>query len=152
MRLTTRTDLALRALMYCAVNRGATVRKADIAKACNASLNHLGLVINLLAQLGYVRTTRGRNGGLRLARPPGEISVGAVFRSLESDLPFAECFAGEDNTCPLVACCRLSGALSAALEAFYASLDPVTLADLTCGNCELAALLVRDDAAAERAA
>jgi len=147
MRLTTRTDLALRALMYCAVNRGTTVRKSDIAGACNASLNHLGLVVNLLAQQGYLRTQRGRSGGVRLARLPEDISVGAVVRAFESDLPFTECFAGADNTCPLVGCCRLSGALSAALEAFYATLDGFTLADLTRGNTGLEALLGQGAAA-----
>lgn len=141
MRLTTRTNLAMRALMFCAVNPDLTVRKSDIASACNASLNHLGLVINLLAQSGFVETTRGRNGGVRLARPAAEISVGAVFRQLESEVPFAECFARDDNTCPLAACCKLSGVLCKALDAFYGVLDDVTLADLTRDNFDLHTLL-----------
>jgi len=44
MRLTMRTNLAMRTLMFCAVNPGRTVRKAEIASYCNASENHLGLV------------------------------------------------------------------------------------------------------------
>ncbi|MCA8884950.1 MAG: Rrf2 family transcriptional regulator [Rhodobacteraceae bacterium] len=141
MRLTTRTNLAMRALMFCAVNPGQTVRKSEIAKACNASLNHLGLVINLLGQSGFIATTRGRNGGVRLARPPSEISVGEVCRVLESDVPFAECFPGAENNCPLAACCRLRGALCNALEAFYSSLDAVSLAELTDDNAALCDLL-----------
>ena len=64
MRLTLRSNLAMRTLMHCAVNSGRTVRKTDIARACGASENHLGLVILHLAQAGYVETVRGRNGGL----------------------------------------------------------------------------------------
>ena len=146
MRLTIRTNLAMRALMFCAVNADRTVRKADIARACNASENHLGVVIHMLAQTGFIETTRGRGGGIRLAMAPADISVGKVFRVFESAVPFAECFAGSDNQCPLTACCRLRQKLSAALEAFYASLDAVSLADLVDDNAGLEALLARTDA------
>jgi hypothetical protein len=53
MRLTDRTKLALRRLMFCAVNKGRTVRKAEIAEACNASRNHLAQVIHKLSQAEY---------------------------------------------------------------------------------------------------
>ncbi|WP_193142306.1 MULTISPECIES: RrF2 family transcriptional regulator [unclassified Meridianimarinicoccus] len=147
MRLTTRTNLAMRALMFCAVNPGRIVRKAEIAEACNASLNHLGLVINLLGQAGFIATTRGRNGGVQLARSPESITVGEICRLLESDVPFAECFAGADNNCPLAGCCRLRGAFCRALNAFYATLDKVTLAELTEDNTELCNLLAIGSAA-----
>lgn len=140
MRLTTRTNLAIRTLMFCAVNETVTVRKSDIAAACNASENHLAQVIRLLGQYSFIDATRGRNGGLQLMRPASEISIGAVFRIFESDLPFAECF-GSANTCPLVETCWLRTAIGHAVEAFYASLDKVTLSDLVVGNEGLAALL-----------
>ncbi|WP_210163637.1 RrF2 family transcriptional regulator [Ciceribacter selenitireducens] len=85
--------------MYCAVNPHVTVRKSDIAAACNASKNHLAQVIRTLGQYGFVDATRGRNGGLQLMRPPAAINIGSVFRIFESDLPFAECFSAS-NTCP----------------------------------------------------
>lgn len=141
MRLTTRTNLAMRTLMFCAVNPGRVVRKTEVATACNASENHLAQVIHLLAQTGFLRTLRGRSGGLMLGRPAEEIRVGAVFRTFEGVLPFTECFAGGDNSCPLVACCRLKCALAEAVEAFYAALDRVSVQDLVSGNCELEGLL-----------
>lgn len=134
MRLTTRTNIAMRALMYCAVNSGVVVRKSDIATACNTSENHMAQVINTLSHFGLVQTTRGRNGGVQLAKSPDEISVGAVFRKLESGVPFAECFAGDTNTCPIVDMCRLRGALSGALAEFYKALDKLTLADMVRDN------------------
>jgi Rrf2 family transcriptional regulator, nitric oxide-sensitive transcriptional repressor len=140
MRLTTRTNLAIRTLMYCAVNEKAIVRKSDIALACNASENHLGQVVRLLAQHEFIDATRGRNGGMQLARRPEEIGIGAVFRLFEADLPFAECFS-QTNTCPLVAACWLRNAIRDAVTAFYTSLDRVTLADLVDGNDALAVLL-----------
>ncbi|MBK5933548.1 Rrf2 family transcriptional regulator [Rhodovulum imhoffii] len=141
MRLTTRTNIAMRALMYCAVNSGRIVRKSDIATACNTSENHMAQVINTLSHHGLVKTTRGRNGGLTLAKPPEEISVGHVFRKLESGVPFAECFDPVTNTCPISCCCKLQGALHAALAAFYGTLDQVSLADLVQGNESLKEVL-----------
>ncbi|MFN6976581.1 MAG: RrF2 family transcriptional regulator [Gemmobacter sp.] len=140
MRLTMRTNLAMRVLMFCAVNPGRTVRKQDIAASCNASENHLAQVIHLLAQKAFLTTVRGRGGGLRLAAPPEAISVGAVFRALEATLPFAECFA-DGNTCPLVGACRLRCTLGTALEAFYGALDTVTLRNLVDENADLDRLL-----------
>ncbi len=141
MRLTIRTNLALRTLMMCAVNDGRTVRKHEIAEACNASENHLAQVINTLGQLEFVETVRGRHGGLRLGLPKERIAVGAVFRAFESGVPFAECFDPNANTCPLTTSCRLRGALRAALEAFYTTLDRISLAELIDDNAGLTHLL-----------
>lgn len=140
MRLTTRTNLALRTLMVCAVNADRIVRKTDVAAAINASENHLAQVINQLGQTGFINTLRGRHGGFTLARPASEISVGDVFRTFEADLPFIECFSSE-NTCPLKEHCHMAGHLAKAIEAFYASLDPLMLGDLVACNTGLEALL-----------
>ena len=141
MRLTTRTNLAMRVLMYCAANPGRTARKQEIAEVCNASENHLAQVIHLLGKKGFIKTQRGRLGGLTLAHAPEDIRIGTVFRSLESVLPFAECFAAEKNTCPLAGVCRLQCVMVEALDAFYARLDQSTLADLVSGNGSLQKLL-----------
>lgn len=141
MRLTTRTNLAARVLMSCAVNDGVVLRSADIAQRTNASLNHMLQIVNALQEHGFIETLRGRTGGLRLARPAVDISMGDVFRVFESRIAFAECFDLATNTCPLVSTCRLRGFLSSAVEAFFRELDKVTLADLCADNCGLSALL-----------
>jgi Rrf2 family transcriptional regulator, nitric oxide-sensitive transcriptional repressor len=141
MRLTVKTNIAMRTLMCCAVNPDTALRKSDIALACNASENHLAQVISQLSAEGLLRTLRGRNGGVSLGRPADEITVGEVFRLLEQSVPFVECFDIRRNTCPLASCCRLRTALKQALQAFYASLDQLTLADLIEGNCQLMSLL-----------
>lgn len=141
MRLTLRTNLAARVLMFCGVNTDQTVRSSEIAEATNASGNHLSQVIHKLQQYGYVETRRGRGGGLMLARSPEAISIGALFRDFEADVPFTECFDAANNNCPLVDTCRLNSFLHKALDAFYSELDEVTLADLVHGNCGLTELL-----------
>lgn len=142
MRLTTRTSLALRTLMFCAVNEGRIVRKHEVAERCNASENHLAQVINGLAHAGFVTTLRGRKGGLTLSRPMDRIGVGDVARTFEGQVPLADCFATNRAECPLAPACRLRHALADAVEAFYASLDKLTIADLVGDNAALADILV----------
>ncbi|SLN49502.1 RrF2 family transcriptional regulator [Ruegeria meonggei] len=141
MRITKRTNIAVRLLMYCAAHPDRLVTKAEIADACNISENHLAQVINQLSQLNYLSTLRGRNGGMTLARPADQIRIGSVFRHVEGNLPLAECFADADNTCPLTDACRLRLALQDAAEVFYASLDMITLDALVCDNHQLLQIL-----------
>jgi len=141
VRITKRTNIAIRVLMFCAANRGRLVTKSEIAHVCKASENHLAQVINQLGQMGVVLTHRGRNGGLELARDPIDIEIGPIFREMEAPVPLAECFADVDSSCPLVEACRLRLALMDAAEAFYARLDGVTLDGLVCNNSALLSIL-----------
>ncbi|MQQ07790.1 Rrf2 family transcriptional regulator [Epibacterium sp. SM1979] len=141
MRLTIRTNLAARILMACADNPGRLLKTAEVAEMCNCSTNHAAHVVQRLHIEGFVSTLRGRAGGFTLARPADAISMGAVFRVFEGDIPFAECFDPETNTCPLSGACRLKRYIERALDAFYHELDMVTLRDLVQGNCGLSALL-----------
>lgn len=140
MRLTARANLALRALMVCAVNTDRMVRKQDVARAINASENHLAQVINKLAQNGFIATQRGQHGGFSLARAASSIGVGDVFRAFEGDLPLVECFS-DHNTCPLTGHCRIGKHLKRAVDAFYGALDEVYLSDLTDCNSGLEHIL-----------
>ena len=140
VRLTVRTNLAMRVLMYCAVRRDGLVRSGDMARACNASTHHVAQVVNRLSALGVLHTLRGRAGGVRLARDPADITVGEVFARFEADLPLTECFDHANNTCPLTKGCRLRAALIRAVGAFYGALDEVTLDELVCGNADLEAI------------
>jgi Rrf2 family nitric oxide-sensitive transcriptional repressor len=140
MRITKRTNIAIRVLMFCGANVDRLVTKSEIAARCNTSESHLAQVINRLGQLGYLHTQRGRSGGITLARPMSEIAIGDVFRELEAGTPLAECFADVDNTCPLTEACRLRLAIADAAEAFYAHLDGITLDALVCDNDALFAI------------
>lgn len=142
MRLTMRTNLAMRTLMHCATRFPESLRTADVAAACNASFHHIAQVVNQLESDGFLHTTRGRGGGIALARNAQEITVGRVVRLFEFDTPFAECMDADRNTCPLTDACRLRGVLCEALGAFYATLDGYTLADLIDGNDALAEIFV----------
>ncbi len=143
MRLTRHTDNALRALIYLGIHREETpARIADISRRMGMSEDHLAKVIARLAQLGYVETIRGRDGGARLAKAPEQIVVGEVVRATEDNMNLVECFDPATNQCPIAPACALAPALDEALTAFLQVLDRYTLADLVAKPRSLTKLLV----------
>ena len=130
MRLTTFTDYSLRVLLFVANAPEGRATIAQIATAYGISENHVVKVVHFLGKTGLLANTRGRGGGLRLARAPAEINIAKVVRLAEGeDLP-AECFDHPTNTCPLAGGCGLERMLADAFERFYASLERYTLADV----------------------
>ncbi|MEV1022115.1 Rrf2 family transcriptional regulator [Streptomyces sp. NPDC050264] len=128
MRLTRFTDLALRVLMRLAVERGELPTTREVAAAMDVPYTHAAKVVAKLQHMGLVEARRGRGGGLLLTPAGREASVGTLVRELEGPGDVVDC----DGTtpCPLRSACRLRGALRQAQEAFFASLDPLTLSDL----------------------
>ena len=140
MRLNRFTDYSLRVLMYLArVPEGrATIH--EVARAFGISEHHLVKVVHFLGRQGLLRNSRGRMGGLRLARAPRDINLAAVVRLTEAgDMP-AECFNADTNTCVLAGGCGLQKALGEAVRGFYAALERYTLADLQVRPRKLQAL------------
>ncbi|MEO8714930.1 MAG: Rrf2 family transcriptional regulator [Acetobacteraceae bacterium] len=141
MRLTAYTDYSIRVLMYLAVRREQQATIAEIAAAYGISETHLIKVVHQLGIAGDVQTVRGRNGGIRLARPTGAINLGAVVRRTEADLHLVPCFDAPE-TCPIAPACTLQNVLHEALDAFLGVLDRYTLADLMNRRADLAGLFM----------
>lgn len=129
MHITHHTDYALRVLIYLGANEHRLATIQEISERFEVSRSHMMKVVNQLIRYGYVEGLRGKGGGLRLARSPKTIGIGAVVRHMENDLAIVECFEIESK-CLLTGSCRLRSALSDALNAFLTSLDRVTLEDL----------------------
>ena len=130
MRLNVGTDYGLRVLMYLLAQTGERVQIEEMAETFAVSANHLTKVVQRLARAGFVTTYRGRAGGVALARPPEEVNLGDVLRSLEADFAVVECFLEGGTACCLLPACRLRGLVREALEAFVATFTKYTLADL----------------------
>lgn len=129
MRLTHHVDLSLRVLMHLALTGERRVTIQAISEAFGISRNHLMKVVHALARHGYIESTRGSGGGIRLAYPPKGINVGEVVQSMEPDFGLVECFRPE-NRCIITPACALPAMLDEALRAFLAVLKRYTLADL----------------------
>ena len=150
MRLTTFSDYSLRVLMYLGVHGERLATIGEVARAYGVSENHLVKVVHHLAQHGYVETTRGKGGGMRLAQPPEKINVGEVVRGTEGNVTLVECFDRATSDCRIEPACVLKGMLSRAVDAFFAALERYTLADLLVTKPRLTKLLVVSDARLRR--
>lgn len=130
MQLTRFTDYSLRVLIYLGSHPDALATVAGIAEEYGISRHHLTRVVHQLGLRGYIETARGKGGGFRLARRPGQIKIGDVVRDMESGFELAECFRPNDSACRLLPACALKPVLAQAGRAFLSSLDRYTLADL----------------------
>ena len=133
MRLTTFTDYCLRVLIFVATQPGQRSTIAEIATTYRISEHHLVKVVHRLGQEGMLLNTRGRGGGVELARPAAAINVGDVVRRIEGTDGPVPCFsddAHERKSCTIAPVCRLAGALHEAMDAFYRVLDRYTVQDL----------------------
>lgn len=129
VRLTTFTDLALRVVLRLAsAGEAERLGRAALAAAVGAPGPHVAEALDRLRQLDVV----AEDGGLTLTGSALETSIGWLVRELEGTGEVVGCH--DDQPCPLVFGCRLRGALRVAQEAFFASLDPITVRDLTAGG------------------
>ncbi|EDY82390.1 rrf2 family protein (putative transcriptional regulator) [Verrucomicrobiia bacterium DG1235] len=144
MELTKFTDYSLRMLLYLGLNEERLVSLTEIADAYSISKNHLVKISAHLSQNGIVAATRGKGGGIRLAKQPHEINIGTVVRSTEGHTPLVECFDPENNRCCITKNCTLKSVLKKAEKAFYAELDQHTLQDLLKNRKGLAATFAKD--------
>ncbi|HEX2734487.1 MAG TPA: Rrf2 family transcriptional regulator [Polyangiaceae bacterium] len=141
MQLTNYTDFALRALIGLAICAPGRTTVKEISSAYGISNNHLVKVVQRLAELNYVKTLRGKSGGIELAVDPSAIRLGKLVRELETELGLVECLRPDTNPCVIVGACRLKGILREATNSFLTELDRYTLADLVAPKQRLSNLL-----------
>ena len=137
MKLTHYTDYSLRLLVHLAANPNRLFSIAEIARRYGISHNHLTKVAHDLRKTGYVDAVRGRSGGIKLARPAEEITVGEVVRHTETGL-------GERvRSSPDLALTQLMTALDLAMRAYMETLDRYTLADLADADDDIERKILR---------
>lgn len=148
MQLTQFADYSFRVLIYLSrLPESGTATITEIADYFQISRNHLVKVVNNLANQGFINTTRGKGGGMKLSRPAHSIGVGEVFRAAESNLELVECFNADTNRCCITQECGLMSQLYQARRAFMAELDRYTLADAARRNHP--ALAIKPESPAE---
>ena len=131
MRLTKSTSHAIRILIDCARGGDRLIKVAELSQHLEITQQNVFKIVNLLARAGLIEAMRGRNGGVRLARPAAAIRIGDVVRATE--VTHVEI---EDRT---VGGKQKRGRgvnkiLDDALGAFIDVLDQHTLADMAAGQ------------------
>jgi len=101
-------------------------RRPDRAQMHSAR-NESGLALTISTN-GFIVTQRGRTGGARLARPPSEITVGAIVRMAEKDFAVVSCHDLQmADECAILEICNVRHGFRRAVDAFLAELDGMTL-------------------------
>jgi len=135
VQITRHTDFSLRLLILLSLQEKDLLLTIDSAASkLNIPKNHLAKVAHKLAQHGYIKTVRGNQGGISLAKQSQSIFLGHVVRAMEMNLEMVDC---NKPSCPLSGCCDLKGILDDARDAFLSTLDKYTLADIAKQSVEL---------------
>ena len=141
MKITKKSEYALRALIQIALNDGVVVRARDIADKENMSVKFLEQVLALLKHRGIVETRRGVGGGYILNRAPEEITLAEVIRLVDGPLAPVSCV----SEMAYVPCgqneklCALKSVMGDVRLAIIGVLEKFTIADLCRRATELEA-------------
>lgn len=87
MEISRQTDYAVRAIEYLArIPAGELVQTREIALKQNIPVKYLPTIVRTLARAGILKTMRGNHGGIRLSRPPDEITMRQVVEAIDGPL------------------------------------------------------------------
>jgi Rrf2 family protein len=131
--LSQKAKYALRAaLLLAGAAEDEPMQAADLAGTGQIPRKFLEAILVELRNHGIVEARRGRNGGYRLAKPPGEISFGDIIRIIDGPLAPIRCASRTQfmpcAECPDVEGCSIRAPMLRARDAMAAVLDGWTLA------------------------
>lgn len=131
MRISTKGRYALRLMLDLALNNtGECITIKSIATRQEISEKYLEQIITVLSRAGFVKSTRGAQGGYRLAKEPSEYTVGMILRTIEGSLAPVACLDDEPNQCMRANTCATLTLWKELNDAINQVVDHTTLADL----------------------
>ena len=130
MKLSTRGRYGIHAMYDLAVHYGDGPQSIkSIAERQTIPEAYLEQLIALLRREGLVISNRGAQGGYRLSREPGNITVGEVLRVLEGNLNLVDCLLEEDS-CGKSCACPSRIVWMKIRDGLNAIVDGITLQDM----------------------
>ena len=143
MKISTRGRYALRLMMDIAINgQEEPVRIKDIARRQEISEKYLEQIVSVLNKAGFVKSSRGPQGGYRLMRAPTEYTAGSILCLIEGSLAPVACMDMDENDCPRHERCATLFLWQRLHEAMKDIIENVSLADLVAWQQELDAKLL----------
>lgn len=130
-----KTKYALKALIYLSreYDKG-PILIADLARDERIPKKFLELILLALRNAGVLQSKKGKGGGYYLARPPKEISMGRVIRTLEGPLAPVPCVSetayARCEECADEQSCGIRLVMKEVRDAMAKILDGTTLADV----------------------
>ena len=131
MVISTKGRYALRVMIDLAEHQSEKyVPLKEVAARQEISEKYLENILKVLVQNGFLEGLRGKGGGYRLSREPGEYTLGEILRLTEGSLAPVACLECGAKTCPRAASCPTLPVWSELDKRISGYLDSVTLADL----------------------
>lgn len=141
MRLSVYTDVCLRTLMVLGARGGQRLTSREISELIDVPYNHVTKAVLELGNLGALEVTRGRYGGASITQSGLTMSLGHLLRTLDWRDDVVDCTRDDgQHDCPMSGGCRLRAALRQARDAFYNSLDNLTVAEVVATSPSLTRL------------
>jgi len=130
MLLSMQTDYAIRVLLDIGSNwLGQGVITRTLAERLHVPRVFLTKIVAQLAAYGFLRTQRGKGGGIALSRSPAQINLLEVIEVFEGRIRSTACTSSEDFCC-LIKGCAIRGLWTGAEDNLRNYLAGYTLADL----------------------
>lgn len=112
---------------------GDIVQTREIADSEDIPRKYLPSIIRTLARGGLIRTLRGNQGGVMLARPSEEISLREVIEAVEGPIAIVQCISGPSQ-CSREDDCAVQPVYGNLQEMIIDQLEATTFADLVSGT------------------
>lgn len=131
MKISTRGRYALRLMLDLTMSdTGEYVTIKSVAERQEISDKYLEQIVTVLSRAGFVKSTRGVQGGYKLTRPADSYTVGDILRLIEGSLAPVACMEDEPNQCPRCTKCVTIDVWKQIDDAVNSVVDSITLADL----------------------
>lgn len=131
MRISTKGRYALRMLLDLAEHQnGGFIALKDISERQKISKKYLEQIIPIFNSSNILRTTRGSQGGYRLAKTPDQYTMGEILRLTEGTLSPAPCVDENAMGCDRSSECYMQPIWQGLNRVINEYLDGITLQDI----------------------
>lgn len=131
MKISTKGRYAVRMLLDLAEHENdGYIPLKNIAERQNISKKYLEQIVNILNKSDVLQTSRGFQGGYRLAKPPKEYTVGMILKLTEGSLAPVSCLEQTPNRCSRSGECATLFVWQGLGEIINNYLDSITLQDI----------------------
>ncbi len=115
---------------------GSFISLKEISDSEKISKKYLEQIVPLLSHAGFLKASRGFQGGYSLAMTPDKYTVGEILRAVEGSVAPVACLETATNECPHLNECSVISVWEGLYKVINDYLDSITLADILNNNRE----------------
>lgn len=131
IRITRETDYGIVLMTQMARAQNVSFSASSLAEALSLPSPMVGKILKALTRAGLLTSTRGPQGGYRLAARPVDITVTEIIGALEGPIALTDCVPGGAGHCEHQSGCTVSGHWGLINQAVKSALDGISLADMS---------------------